>query len=91
MNLRRMNTAVRLNAVIKEKSQDSKLIMVNLPTPPRSLHNQEHCILSSLTLIYFFKPYNSYQILTIRLPISLPLIDIELRNTEKNLRDSRTK
>eukprot|EP00794_Sanderia_malayensis_P018826 gene18826-20722_t len=42
INLQRMNTAVKLNAVIKEKSEDSKLIMINLPTPPRSLQHQEH-------------------------------------------------
>ena len=49
INLQRMNTAVKLNTVIKEKSQDSKLIMLNLPSPPRSSHEEEHCILSSFS------------------------------------------
>ena len=44
INVKRMHTAVRLNTVIKEKSSESNLIMINLPTPPKFLQNREHCI-----------------------------------------------
>lgn len=33
-NVRRMNTAVKLNEIVKQKSGDSQLIVVNLPAPP---------------------------------------------------------
>jgi len=35
-NVQRMDTALRLNQLIHEKSTDSRLVMVNLPKPPNS-------------------------------------------------------
>lgn len=35
-NVRRMHTAVKLNEVIVTKSHDAKLVIINLPSPPRS-------------------------------------------------------
>lgn len=35
-NVRRMHTAVKLNEVIVEKSHESQLVILNLPTPPKT-------------------------------------------------------
>ena len=45
-NLRRMNTSVKLNELIVTKSHDSALVIVNLPTPPSKIEEQENCILT---------------------------------------------
>ncbi|KAK0405273.1 hypothetical protein QR680_017893 [Steinernema hermaphroditum] len=37
----KMNTAVRLNEVILERSADSQLILMNLPKPPRSIEGMD--------------------------------------------------
>jgi potassium/chloride transporter 4/5/6 len=34
-NVRRMHTAVKLNEVIVQRSRDSQLVVLNLPTPPK--------------------------------------------------------
>ena len=44
-NVRRMHTAVRLNEVIVKKSQDAKLVLLNMPGPPRNRNGDENCIL----------------------------------------------
>lgn len=44
-NVRRMHTAVRLNEVIVKKSQDAKLVLLNMPGPPRNRKGDENCIL----------------------------------------------
>jgi len=41
-----MHTAVRLNEVVREKSHDAKLIIINLPGPPKSEAGESNCILS---------------------------------------------
>jgi hypothetical protein len=43
--VRRMHTAVRLNEVIVEKSRDAKLVLLNMPGPPRNRNGDENCIL----------------------------------------------
>ncbi|KAK2497618.1 hypothetical protein MC885_010112 [Smutsia gigantea] len=40
-NVRRMHTAVRLNEVIVKKSRDAKLVLLNMPGPPRSRNDME--------------------------------------------------
>lgn len=40
-----MHTAVRLNEVIVKKSQDAKLVLLNMPGPPRNRNGDENCIL----------------------------------------------
>ncbi|KAK0399743.1 hypothetical protein QR680_003192 [Steinernema hermaphroditum] len=42
--VRKMHTAVRLNEVILEHSQDSQLVLLNLPRPPRSLEGLDDYI-----------------------------------------------
>lgn len=44
-NVRRMHTAVRLNEVIVKKSQEAKLVLLNMPGPPRNRKGDENCIL----------------------------------------------
>ena len=40
-----MHTAVKLNEVIVKKSQDAKLVLLNMPGPPRNRKGDENCIL----------------------------------------------
>ena len=44
-NVRRMHTAVRINEVIVERSHDARLILINLPGPPKRESGYENCIL----------------------------------------------
>lgn len=44
-NVRRMHTAVKLNSVILDKSQDAQLVLLNMPGPPRNRQGDENCIL----------------------------------------------
>ncbi|CAO2577724.1 Solute carrier family 12 member 5 [Lemmus lemmus] len=41
-NVRRMHTAVRLNEVIVNKSRDAKLVLLNMPGPPRNRNGDEN-------------------------------------------------
>ncbi|GFR73158.1 solute carrier family 12 member 4 [Elysia marginata] len=43
-DIRHINTAVRMNTVMKQRSSDSPLVIVNLPTVPTSQKGQERCI-----------------------------------------------
>ena len=52
--VRSMDTAVKLNQLIHEKSKESPLIMVNLPKPPSSVEKEFLCIFQT-----FFKNYAS--------------------------------
>ncbi|XP_072917689.1 solute carrier family 12 member 5-like isoform X2 [Hemitrygon akajei] len=41
-NVRRMHTAVKLNEVIVKKSQDAKLVLLNMPGPPKNRNGDEN-------------------------------------------------
>ncbi|XP_067117383.1 solute carrier family 12 member 6-like [Osmerus mordax] len=41
-NVRRMHTAVRLNEVIVNKSHDARLVLLNMPGPPRNADGDEN-------------------------------------------------
>lgn len=45
-NVRRMHTAVKLNEVIVNKSHDARLVLLNMPGPPRNADGDENCIFS---------------------------------------------
>lgn len=44
-NVRRMHTAVKLNEVIVNRSHDARLVLLNMPGPPRNTDGDENCIL----------------------------------------------
>lgn len=44
-NVRRMHTALRLNEVIIKKSSEAKLVLLNMPGPPKNRTGDENCIL----------------------------------------------
>ncbi|KAI1892441.1 hypothetical protein AGOR_G00133380 [Albula goreensis] len=41
-NVRRMHTALRLNEVIMKKSQEAKLVLLNMPGPPKNRTGEEN-------------------------------------------------
>lgn len=49
-NVRRMHHAQKLNEVIVKKSQEAKLVLLNMPGPPRNRTGEENCILIDLWL-----------------------------------------
>ncbi|XP_071973870.1 solute carrier family 12 member 4 isoform X3 [Engystomops pustulosus] len=53
-NVRRMHTAVKLNEVIITKSHDAKLVLLNMPGPPKNTGGDENCILLH-PVIYHYK------------------------------------
>ena len=42
-NVRRMHTAVKLNEVIVAKSHEAKLVILNLPGPPKVMGKDKDC------------------------------------------------
>ncbi|KAF5899356.1 solute carrier family 12 member 7-like isoform X5, partial [Clarias magur] len=44
-NVRRMHTAVKLNEVVLNKSQDAQLVLLNMPGPPKNRGGDENCFL----------------------------------------------
>lgn len=46
-NVRRMNTSVKLNDLIVSRSHDARMVLLNLPGPPRFLEYEENCILDN--------------------------------------------
>ena len=54
-NVRRMHTAVRLNEAIVNKSHEAKLVILNLPSPPKHIgqDRDSNCKYITLTNILF--------------------------------------
>lgn len=44
-NVRRMHTAVKLNEVIVTRSHDARLVLLNMPGPPKNSEGDENWIL----------------------------------------------
>ena len=40
-----MNTAVKLNQLVKDRSKGTQLLVINLPGPPSDENEWQHCIL----------------------------------------------
>jgi potassium/chloride transporter 4/5/6 len=38
-----MNTSVKLNELIVQKSHDAQLVIINLPGPPKAQEDEENC------------------------------------------------
>uniref|UniRef100_A0A8D3CGE4 Solute carrier family 12 member 6 n=1 Tax=Scophthalmus maximus TaxID=52904 RepID=A0A8D3CGE4_SCOMX len=53
-NVRRMHTAVKLNEVIVNKSHDARLVLLNMPGPPRNSEGDENCILHCSLVVLFW-------------------------------------
>lgn len=74
VDVRRMHTAMRLNEVIMKKSKEAKLVLLNMPGPPKNRVGNENCILyhhaynNILYYMYFCELYSfiSVQILATR-------------------------
>lgn len=51
-----MHTALRLNEVIMKKSKEAKLVLLNMPGPPKNRVGNENCILdcSNCTVAIFY-------------------------------------
>lgn len=52
-----MHTALRLNEVIVKKSKEAKLVLLNMPGPPKNRMGNENCILLVLNEISFEKSF----------------------------------
>lgn len=51
-----MHTAVRLNEVIIKKSKEAKLVLLNMPGPPRNRVGNENCILCLMSASHSICP-----------------------------------
>lgn len=60
-NVRRMHTAVKLNEVIVNKSQDAQLVILNLPGPPKDtrFERENNCKLSIFCLNFLDGGYKN--------------------------------
>ena len=47
-NVCQMNTSVKLDDVIMSRSHDARLVLLNLPGPPKYLEYEENCILDTV-------------------------------------------
>lgn len=56
-----MHTALRLNEVIMKKSKEAKLVLLNMPGPPKNRVGNENCILdcSNCTVAFFISGLGS--------------------------------
>lgn len=55
-----MHTAVKLNGVVLNKSQDAQLVLLNMPGPPKNRQGDENCILSNVSCWRWGEQYYSY-------------------------------
>ena len=56
-NVRRMHTAVKLNEAIVSRSHDAKLVILNLPGPPKTMVDDSDysCKLENSVVLWFNK------------------------------------
>ena len=53
-NVRRMHTAVKLNEVIVAKSHEAKLVILNLPSPPKAIGPDKDASCKYIIHFFFF-------------------------------------
>ena len=51
-NLKQMNTAIKLNTMIKENSSNTQLVILNLPSVPVKVAGQANCILFNISFMF---------------------------------------
>uniref|UniRef100_A0A3P8X5C2 Solute carrier family 12 member 5b n=1 Tax=Cynoglossus semilaevis TaxID=244447 RepID=A0A3P8X5C2_CYNSE len=61
LDLRRMHTAVRLNEVITENSKEAKLVLLNMPGPPKNrLGNENYMEFLEVHHIYSWRAFKDF-------------------------------
>lgn len=87
-NVRRMHHAQKLNEVIVKKSQDAKLVLLNMPGPPRNCTGEETCILITVfppVSINLWLDYNKFTYFLLNIIYSInqcQILPLNFRHTD---------
>ena len=73
-----MNTSVKLNELIVNKSHESALVIINLPGPPVKRETEENCILCFSCMCVFLLETHKYASFLISLHFHLCVYNLRL-------------